>query len=131
MLHSKVQFKKSQWQQFNGSMKELIKESYNLIELAVIDIGEFKFKSQYQHLVTPQSQWFKMTPQQREHHIMSKVSSTSVKVYSSNFGDGSNFGDSVPLSDLPGNVSLPMSVDDAKIQSVPKEVLEGIWRKAK
>ena len=63
MLHSKVQLK-SQWQQFNESVKELIKESYNLIELAVIDIGEFKFKSQYQHLVIPQSQWFKMTPQQ-------------------------------------------------------------------
>ena len=48
MLHSKVQFKKSQWQQFNESMKELIKESYALVELAVTDIGEFKFKSQYQ-----------------------------------------------------------------------------------
>ena len=62
---------------------------------------------------------------------MSKVSSTSIKEYSSNFGNGSNFSDSVPLSDLPDNVSLSMSVDDANIQSVPKEVLERIWGKAK
>ena len=77
-------------------MKELIKESYALVELAVNDIGEFKFKYQYQHLVVPQLQWFKMTPKQREHHL-SKVSSTSVKDCSSNFGD------SVPLNILPDN----------------------------
>ena len=45
MLHAKVQFKKSQWHGFNESMKELVKESYNLVELAVINSGDFKFKS--------------------------------------------------------------------------------------
>ena len=41
MLYAKVQFKKSQWHEFNDSMKELIKESYDLVELAVIDSGDF------------------------------------------------------------------------------------------
>ena len=31
-------------------MKDLVKESYNLVELPVIDSGDFKFKSQYEDL---------------------------------------------------------------------------------
>ena len=85
MLHAKVQFKKSQWHGFNESMKELVKESYNLVELAVIDSGDFKFKSQYQDLVVPQSRWFKMTLKQRQYHL-SKVSSALVKECDSSFG---------------------------------------------
>ena len=126
MLHAKVQFKKSQWHEFNESMKELIKETYNLVELAVIDVGDFRFKSQYQHLVVPQSRWFKMTPLQRQHHL-SKVSSTSVNESSSSIDDVAVT--AVPLSVLSDKLS--MSVEEAKIQSVPKVILDGIWSKAK
>ena len=37
----------------------------------------------------------------------------------------------LPLNDLSNSTSLSISVDDAQIQSVPKEVLHGIWGKAK
>ena len=77
MLHQKVKYKKSPWHEFNESMKELVKESYRLVE---VDIGEFKFKPQYQDLVVTQKRWFQMTPQQREHHL-SKVSSASLKCH--------------------------------------------------
>jgi len=119
MLHAKVQFKRSQWHEFNESMKELIKESYNLVELAVIDSGDFKFKSQYQDLVVPQSRWFKMTLKQRQHHL-SKVSSAAVKECESNLSFDIN---DLPLNDLPRDISLSVSVDDAQIQLVPNEVL--------
>ena len=131
MLHAKVQFKKSQWHGFNESMKELVKESYNLVELAVIDSGDFKFKFQYQDLVVSQSRWFKMTLKQRQYHL-SKVSSAQVKEC-----DNNSFGVSdIPLNDLPLNdssnsTSLSIFVNDAQIRSVPKEVLHGIWGKAK
>ena len=54
MLHEKVHYKKSEWPKFNESMKELIKENYQLVELSVIDHGDFKFRPQYQHLVVSQ-----------------------------------------------------------------------------
>jgi len=54
MLHEKVKYKRSQWHEFNESMKQLVAESYCLIELAVIDVGDFKFKPQYQDLIVTQ-----------------------------------------------------------------------------
>ena len=130
MLHAKVQFKKFQWHEFNKSMKELVKENYNLVELAVIDSGDFTFKSQYQDLVVPQSQWFKMTLKQQQYHL-SKVSSAQVKECDSSFGISDIPLNDLPLNDLSDITSLSISVDDAQMQSVPKEVLHGIWGKAK
>ena len=37
----------------------------------------------------------------------------------------------MPLNDLQGNMSLSLSVEEAKIQSLPRAVLDGIWGKAK
>ena len=125
MLHHKVTYKKSQWHEFNESIKELVKESYRLVELAVVDIGEFKFKPQYQDLVVTQKRWFQMTPQQREHHL-SKVSSASLKN-----NERTNVAISLPsLSTTPDKVSLSLSLSDVNIPSLPREVLEQMWHKA-
>ena len=69
MLHEKVHYKKSEWPKFNEAMKALINESYELVELSIIDHGDFKFRPQYEHLAVPQRRWFQMTPQQRQHHM--------------------------------------------------------------
>ena len=66
-----------------------------------------------------------MTLKQRQYHL-SKVSSALVKECDSSFGISD-----IPLNDLSDSTSLSISVDDAHIQSVPKEVLHGIWGKAK
>lgn len=125
MLHEKVKYKKSQWHEFNESMKELVKESYRLVELAVVDMGDFKFKPQYQDLVVTQRRWFQMTPQQRDHHL-SKVSSASLKD-----NECTNVAISLPsLCTTPDKVSLSISLSDVNIPSLPREVLEGMWSKA-
>ena len=125
MLHEKVKYKKSQWHEFNESMKELVTESYRLVELAVIDMGDFKFRPQYQDLVVTQRRWFQMTPQQRNHHL-SKVSSASLKQ-----NECTNVAISLPsLPTTPDNVSLSLSLDDVDIPSVPRKLLEGMWHKA-
>jgi len=125
MLHEKVKYKKSQWHEFNESMKELVTESYRLVELAIIDMGDFKFRPQYQDLVVPQRRWFQMTAEQRNHHL-SKVSSVSLKT-----NECTDVTISLPdLSTTPDNVSLSLSLDNVDIPSLPKEVLKGIWCKA-
>lgn len=92
------------------------------MEQAVIDLGEFKFKFQHQHLVVPR---FQMTSQQQEHHL-SKVSSESLKENKSTIV-------AVSLTDLcetPDNVSLSISLNDVNIPCLSKEVLERMWHKA-
>ena len=125
MLHEKVKYKKSQWHEFNESMKQLVAESYRLIELAVIDVGDFKFKRQYQDLIVPQRRWLKMTPKQREHHL-SKVASVSVKD-----NDCTNVSIALPsLCTTPANTSLTVPLNAVNIPSLSRDVVEGIWRKA-
>ena len=125
MLHRKVKYKKSQWHEFNESMKELVKESYCLVELAVVNIGEFQFRPQYQDLVVTQRRWFQITPQQWDHHL-SKVSSASLKN-----NECTNVAISLPsLSTTPDKVSLSLSLSDVNIPSLPREVLERMWHKA-
>ena len=45
MLHEKVCYKKSEWPKFNEAMKALINESYELVELSIIDHEDFKFST--------------------------------------------------------------------------------------
>ena len=126
MLHEKVHYKKSEWPKFNEAMKELIKENYQLVELSVIDHGDFKFRPQYQHLVVSQRRWIQMTPKQRQHHL-AKVSSTLVTESS---GDTVSVTDfcckNLTVAENPGRKNLSLSVKNAGIQSLLKAVLDGI-----
>lgn len=56
-------------------MKDLVKQSYQIAELSIIDHGDFCFRQQYQHLIVDQQRWFKMTQKQRQSHI-NKVAAT-------------------------------------------------------
>jgi len=127
MLHEKVHYKKSEWPKFNESMKELIKENYQLVELSVIDHGDFKFRPQYQHLVVSQRRWIQMTPKQRQHHL-AKVSST---LLTESGGETVSVTDfcckNLTVAENPGRKNLSLSVEDAGIQSLLKAVLDGIW----
>lgn len=43
VLHEKVRYKASEWHKFNDAMRDLVKQSYQICELAVIDHGDFHF----------------------------------------------------------------------------------------
>ena len=58
VLHQKVHFKASEWHKFNEAMRELVHQSYQIIELSVIDHGLFTFRPQYKNLVISQDRWF-------------------------------------------------------------------------
>lgn len=77
VMHGKTEYKASQWDEFNISMQELVKQSYQLLELAVLDRGVARFRPMYKHLILDQLKWTKMTPKQRELHLH-KVATTKV-----------------------------------------------------
>lgn len=82
----------------------------------MIDVGDFKFKFQYQLLVELQSQCFKTSLKQPQHHL-SKVSFALANECGTSVNEcGNSIGDcAVTLSNIPGNVSLSMSIDKVKI----------------
>ena len=132
MLHEKIRYKKSEWPKFNEAMKALINESYELVELSIIDHGDFKFRPQYGHLAVPQRRWFQMTPQQWQHHIskvasalLTESSNTTVRITDYCYKE-------LPeIEDPEMQVQyLSLSVQDAGIESLPKPVVDGIWNKA-
>ena len=104
-------------------MKALINESYELVELSIIDHGDFKFRLQYEHLAVPQRRWFQMTPQQRQHHL-SKVASALLTESSSRTLRITDFCHyEFPKTEEFEAQVLLLSVQDTGINSLPKPVV--------
>lgn len=113
-------------------MRDLVKQSYQMVELSVIGLGVFRFCPQYQHLVVNQDCWPRMTPKQRQHHLAKVVSTPlSQSLLSENLPSTSSLGSS--SSERIQDTSLPaldFSAEDAAIHSFPLAVVQGIWEKA-
>lgn len=77
VMHEKTHYKASEWDQFNDSMHKLVKQSYQLTELAVIDRGAYCYREPYKHFCIDQLVWIRMTSKQREIHLR-KTNSISV-----------------------------------------------------
>ena len=125
VMHGKTQYKASQWDQFNISMQELVKQSYQLLELAVLDRGVARFRPVYKYLTVDQLKWIKMTPKQRELYLH-KVATTKV------VGSLSCSEDSEPgLPECNDYSPLHVSPEEAGLSNIPLTTVQGIWSKAK
>ena len=47
VMHGKTEYKASQWDRFNISMQELVCQSYQQLEVAVLDRGVVRFRLMY------------------------------------------------------------------------------------
>jgi len=74
MLKRKVDYKKNELHVFINHLKQVVDEQEKEIERAVIGQGKYKFHPDYTHLEIKESEWFKMTREQREKHIKKVVS---------------------------------------------------------
>ena len=127
VMHVKTHYKASEWDQFNDSMHKLVKQSYQLLELAVTDRGAYCYRESYEHLCIDQLTWIRMTAQQREIHLC-KASSTSIVSPLANIELSVQFSDS--SSDLDYS-PINISPEEAKVENVPIETVRGIWIKAR
>ena len=123
VMHNKTQYKASQWDQFNAKMQELVLQSNQLLEMAVLDWGAARFRHMYRSLIVDQLKWVKITSKQREIHLH-KVSAAEVQgVLSCNedtcCSEANNF-DYSPL---------PVSPQEANLSGIPLSTVEGIWPK--
>lgn len=123
ILKSKVDYKRSQLLEFIEKLKEVVDEQEREVEKAAIQRGKYRFQSQYKYLEVPESQWYKMTPQQRKKRL-------DPNAHASVTGHTST-----PSCDSPRSASSAsvLSVDVQQVASevtIPLAFLQGIWTKA-
>ena len=138
VIHEKVHYKASEWHKFNESVRDLVKQSYQIAELSLIDHGDFRFRSQYQHLIVSQERWFHMIPKQRQYHLK-RVAETlplrCLELESLSAGFSAVVSSELNESEsqiLQGqSITFEVSAKDSDIQSLPIALLEEIWDKAR
>ena len=115
VIKAHVKYAHSQLMEFVNHLKDVVDEQEREVERAVIKRGKFRFKEEYSYLEVGESQWFNMTPHQRQIH-MKKVASTRVGSKSANVTCPQSL--SVDVSDVVASTNLPLPC------------FQGIWSKA-
>ena len=135
-LKKKVNYKETEWPQFNEAVKELILAQRDEVIRALSGRGKYRLVKEYtSFLVTPQN-WIKMTPDQRKALVQkfdgTKVKSAMFSVLSSESDypgcsnsqqkGGSKF-ESAPRR-------MSVSVENCNISTLPQATLTAMWNKA-
>ena len=102
--------------EFVGKLKELVDEQEREVERAVIKHG---LRDTYTYLEVSESDWFKMTNEQRRIHLK-KVSQAAIK-------SAATAGPSPVASDL--TLTVDVETVSASV-GIPVSVLKGVWDKA-
>ena len=78
LMKRKVNYKESEWPQFNAQMKEVVKQQHEEVVRALSGRGQFKLLPEYSHYSVSATKWAKMKPEQRR-EVVAKFSKASVK----------------------------------------------------
>ena len=128
MLKRKVEYKKNELPTFMNHLKQLAEEQEREVERAVIGRGKYKFVKEYKCLEISETDWFRMSREQRKKH-MHKVSTVQFAFTSGIPGDieqrssnSESMSTSAQLSVRPEDFHSGLKILLAAIQ--------GIWKKA-
>ena len=78
VLKQKVNFKESEWPEFNDKVKMLVKQQREEVIRALSCRGQYRLLPEYSHLGVSVSEWTKMRPEQRR-DIIAKFDTTTLK----------------------------------------------------
>ena len=138
ILKDCVGFKKQKWAVFNSIIKTAVNKQQQEFEKVIIGLGQYCLQKQYSFLSVQADKWFRMTTEQRLHHIK-KFNNTKVRMEGdADFHSGDNDQSASYCQDithgqflLTSGVGLPISYEVAFAgTSVPEGVADGIWNKA-
>ena len=122
VIKAHVNYKPGQLMEFVGKLKELIDEQEREIEKAVIKRGKYRLKEAYSYLEVNESDWFKMTKEQRRAHLK-KMLQAAIKSVTAAYTP----------SPSPATTDLALAVDVETVSSsvgIPVSILKGVWDKA-
>lgn len=77
MLKRKVNHKKNDLPEFIDQLKQLVDEQDRELERAVIGRGKFQFRKEFRSLEIKETDWFRMSREQRENHL-SKIAKVNL-----------------------------------------------------
>lgn len=118
VIKAHVSYKPSQLMKFVEKLKELVDEQEREIERAVIKRGKYRLKEVFSYLEVDESDWFKMTKEQRRVHLK-KVSQVAVKLaVTANTPATAHHSLAMDVETVSGSVAIPLPV------------LKGVWDKA-
>lgn len=125
LLKRKVDFKRSEWPQFNRILQGAVKEQQDEFEKAIFGMGEYELVDEFKYLEVPHDKWIQMNVEQRKQKIQKACSakvqdSTGVLLALS----------STENAESSSHKCLSVSIDDAKIGHVSQERIKGMWDKA-
>ena len=122
LLKEKVHYKKQEWPSFNSKMQQLVAEQQQEYSKAVCCCGEYELHSDYKHLEASQSDWSRMTPEQRKAKV-EKLLKQSAKDSNSVTCSKDHSFHSVPTT-------LSIDWTKANISYLQPSRVEDLWTKA-
>ena len=68
-LKRRLNYKESEWPEFNETMKQLVLAQRDEVIRALSGRGQFRLDREYAHLIVSPQQWIRMKPEQRKELI--------------------------------------------------------------
>ena len=130
-IKKRLNYKESEWPEFNGAMKKLVLSQRDEVIHALSGRGQYQLDKKYAHLIVSPQQWIKMKPEQRK-DLIKQFDFMKVKCPTAAF----TASPSVPqtsLSRLPDNEDnqlvnhMSISSADSNILTLPKATLDVIF----
>lgn len=114
VMKRKVNYKRSDVNQFIQKLEEFANEQDHEVERAIIGRGKYCFSSGYEHLQVDETKWFKMSKPKREKHIKKVMSMCVADVASQKEMTSAQCGSlSTDIKSLSTSLSLPLSALEA------------------
>lgn len=137
-IKQSLQFKKSDWPVFNDKMKRFVMQQQEEVCKAIIGLGEYMLKNEYQSLAIPPSHWFTALNDEQRDNARRKfqeacVLSTHTPVRDDVQGAerGSVNASHEITDDITDNQNLSVDVETASLHTgIPTLVLRQMWAKA-
>lgn len=123
LLKRKVDFKRSEWPQFNEILFTAVKEQQEEFAKAVFSQGQYEIRSEYKHLQVSHLKWIQMNSDQRQSKI---EKAQRVKLRS----EMQSMCDSGPSSSFQISRHMSIDVENAQISHVSREKVQSMWEKA-
>ena len=138
-IKRKVNFKESEWPEFNESMRPLVMSQRDEVLRSLSGRGQYRLDKEYSHLVVAPQQWAKMKPEQRKEIVkqfdsmkLKCITVTSTSLVSPSIQSGVTTLSVTQDGQEHNQASkyLSISAADSNISTLPKATLEAMWNKA-
>ena len=135
VIKRKVQYKETEWPDFNNHLKEIVDRQREDVIRALSGRGQYRLCEQYKHLQVHPQEWVQMTPDQRKRLLkqfdnasLRKSKDSEMPATSSRLSISSSIQAKSCHTSTPSFISI--AYDESGIISLPLTTVESIWSKA-